>query len=443
MVANHQPQRILRKIPIAAIISAHITNFFVIISFFLFIVGGNVQNFNIGGRISFKVCELTSFIALLLMLIKCRNMRLPNNKLIKTISIWCGLSFVLLLVSLIRYSFEFSEFLTATLYLVRYFFYIVFAFISAFYVYKTKTVRRMLEMINIFYILVCLIGFLQFIIFPVAWDFYLIFWKLGVYWPNADHHINRLISTYLDPNYFSSCVLIGFCLNMFLLRLSKKENKLSNRIMYYLFFIIYVAAILLSKSRSGMIGLGAIVVLYFYASLNYRKLKPWKAALVFGIPLIAMYFVFFSNITVFERIRNVFTDDSAGARFKSWGVGFDMLVNTGFIGVGYNFYGALNDRLYGIVFESSGYANDSSLMLILVDSGVIGLIVYLRHLWLMIRSKRIPLSFRVSIIAFLIICNFNNLLFYGLWVVPFYFLVFVFVMSYKKKGVNNENTNNQ
>ena len=152
--------------------------------------------------------------------------------------------------------------------------------------------------------------------------------------------------------------------------------------------------------------------------------------LFFIIPIFSLWLVLFSNISVFERIRNTMNDASSFARFNSWEKGFFIAKQTGFIGTGYNLYGAFNGMFYGIVFESSGYANDSSLIQLFVTSGLIGTIVYIYHYCLIFKNKYLPKVFKVGLIAFIIICNFNNLLFYTLWIVPFYCIMFMFMFQY-------------
>ena len=129
-----------------------------------------------------------------------------------------------------------------------------------------------------------------------------------------------MVSTYLDPNYLSSCLLIGFCLNLFLINYYKKQNCIKYRL--FIYFFVYLLSILLTNSRSGILGLSIILIIYFYSSISYKRMNFFNTFLFFIIPIFSLWLVLYSNISVFERIRNTMYDASSFVRFNSWEKGF-------------------------------------------------------------------------------------------------------------------------
>ncbi len=179
-------------------------------------------------------------------------------------------------------------------------------------------------------------------------------------------------------------------------------------------------AILLTKSRSGILGLGIVVILYFLFTIDRKKITKSDILICFAFVFIGGYFVVFSDIQVFVRIREVFNDASAGARFISWQKSIEIIKDTNFLGIGYNMYGAYNEMFYGALNSSNTVAGvDSSLFLVLITTGLVGFITFIAHYARMYQSVN-NAAFRCLLIASIIVCNFNNLLFYSLWILPFY-----------------------
>ncbi|MCQ2387068.1 MAG: O-antigen ligase family protein [Clostridia bacterium] len=408
------------------------TYLMILIELFLYIVGGNVLSVTIQD-ITLRLSEIFSFVLGLALIGDMFSAKL--DKSILYILLWSILSFVLLMLNKFIYSFTFSELVVALLYLFRFFYSIFLTYLVSRYICKNRRQIDVLKYINKLYIIVCFIGFFQLVFFPVAFDWYGIFEKIGVDW-QGDPHINRLVSTDFDPNYLSSCLLLGVVVNFYLLKnFDLIDNKpfSSKCIKRYFIFAIYIVTILLTKSRSGLVGLIISISIFLLLSVNYNKIKVKYLLLAFILLFAVICLFLFSNISVFVRIRNFASDPSAKARFNSWAKGYEIMVKTYFMGIGYNFYPAYNSLVYDVVNTQSGMGTDSSLELIIITTGIIGLILFSTHLiklW-----KKIPNEIKSVLVASLVISNFNNLLFYSLWVFPFYLIVYIFVLS-KREGKN-------
>ncbi|MBR0427027.1 MAG: O-antigen ligase family protein [Clostridia bacterium] len=334
--------------------------------------------------------------------------------------------------------------------------------------------KYLYKYIIINYVVVSLFGIIQLITYPSAMDFYNIFYKIGVYFPNPDPHNGRLISTYFDPNFLAACLIIPLTL---ILNQYIKNGNLKNLIG----IVFFISIIILTVSRSGVLGICLILIINFILSIKFndRKidLKDAKMIRAFIIMItIGSFFIIltmFSNIPVFKRILNTKEDDSTYARVNSWSKGIEI-INNGygsendskiekkeekndgiidsskdkngknhsrgniFIGTGYNMLGFMESNQDKP--KSISFGNDSSIMVILISSGIIGMIYFIYiiistiyKLW---KEKEESIFNEVIIeiiISSLIICNFNNLLFYTLWIFPVFLLLNINEINYIEK----------
>ena len=401
-----------------------ISYLFILIDLFLVIVGGNVLSITLAGT-TIRVGEIFSIVLGVFLLPYLAGWH--KNRSVIYIVFWSLLSIVLILVNgFIVYRFSPNEILTAFLYLFRFAYFVLFAFIVARYAKIHHKQIHLLKYLNLLYVIVCLIGFLQLWLYPYANDWYAVFKAIGVNWV-GDPHIDRLVSTDFDPNYLASCLLIGIVINLILFNhvLKGKDKSFLTYIKYLLVFCIYALAIFLTKSRSGIVGVAVVAVVYFLYVYDFSKIKIWHMILFLIVICLAGYLVFFSDITVFGRIRNVFTDASAWARFASWGKGFEIILATCFMGIGYNLYPAYNVRFYEAAIGNTVGGMDSSLQLIFVTSGFVGIVLFAMHFINLWKNTGVVFEVKALLVAALVICNFNNLLFYSLWILPFYLLCFL------------------
>lgn len=388
--------------------------YFISFCLIIYIVGGNALSISLMGT-TFKLGELLliGLGAIMTPKIKIETLNRPFRYLIG----WAVLSLFLIFINTFIYSFTLLQSIKAFMYLFRLIFIIYTAYLVSIYLKKNNKILNSLELINACYLIVCLIGFYQLSFYPVANDWYNIFSIIGVRW-YGDPHINRLVSTDFDPNYLACCLLIGITINLYLWSKNKER-----RLYYFFSLIIFVISILLTKSRSGLLGLLIVVVLYWWLSINLRNIKLTDVVIFFGIIFIGGYLFLFSNISVFVRIRTMFNDPSALARFSSWKKSFEIIYNTKFIGIGYNYYGSYNEKFYGAIQSNSSAGVDSSLLMLLITTGVLGFILFMIHFvksYKLVKHKAI----KALMLATLVVCNFNNLIFYSLFLLPFYLIYF-------------------
>jgi len=203
-------------------------------------------------------------------------------------------------------------------------------------------------------------GIIQLIVLP---DFTVLNDELG--W---DPHQHRLASTFFDPNFVGAYFNIAIALLLNDMKGDKKNFHI------YATFLFLVTCVFLTFSRSAWGMLGIIIFLFgLYRNRN----------LLF-VSILIVFLAYFAVPRVQTRISGI-TDpaDSASYRLESWGNAFSLAKDNLLIGVGFNAYkyaqnnaGLLNGDTY---FEHSATGADSSILFVLVTTGLIGLFLFL--LW--------------------------------------------------------------
>ena len=400
-----------------------ILTFLVLFSCFLFFFAGNSLNvtiFSIGIRLTEIILFIVS--AFTFFYIKTRHkIKLFSHFLKDPISllfIWIVFSsFVSILLTLVGI-YTFQSLLEGILYPIRLLFFVFVVYIYKNYFDLLGIKHSKIENIIIrAFLLTCLVGFVQYFLFPRARDFYYLFLKIGVNWYyGSDPHIGRMVGLYFDPNYFSSILIIPTAItikNLF------NEKDSSSRAKHLLFLIIFVASILLTKSRSGFLGL--IVLLPI--QLIYTGIKKQNYPLIIVFMIISLFTIIilpFLNISVVNRVLSGVSDPSAQSRFWKWKIGIDAFASSPVLGIGFNMSKAYYETVnYSIV----GTGNDSSLIQVLMCSGTIGIIIFLFYLFNLFRNNKINPEYKFVYLAGLVICNFNELLFNPLWFFPITLLI--------------------
>lgn len=408
-----------------------------------YIILGNCLTFNLGDRIPIKIAEIIAFISCVILLILHRKEVLKISKDNIKIILW----FVIATIPMFLYRYNIKQMAYGALYSARIIATLAVAIVitNTFKKYEISGSKICKYFINN-YLVVGAIGIFQLIFFPVAFDFYDIFYNIGVYFTNPDPHQGRLISTYFDPNFLAACLIIPTILALdFFTKTGKRK--------YLLEVAFFITVIVLTVSRSGVAGVCLALFVYFLCTFKKKDKKIridtiTKRAFVVMMAT-AVIFVFltcFTEVRVFKRILGTFEDDSTYARVSDWSKGLkimdkkdddkketnDRIIKNNEInplfGIGYNMIGFTEQNADKAA--STSFGNDSSLILIFISSGVIGS-VYFAYVVLSRTIKgykeRNKYKFNISMITIILIsiavCNFNNLLFYTLWIFPIFVLL--------------------
>lgn len=256
--------------------------------------------------------------------------------------------------------------------------------------------------------LVSLFGFFQLAIFPDLTKF-----DVTLGW---DPHKNRLVSTFLDPNFVGAYITLGvICLTFF--------KNLYRRNIYILLYFIHVIALILTSSRSTWLMFALFIVIY---GMTINK-KLIAASFVIFI------LIYFAVPRIQTRISGT-TDpaDSAYYRFISWQNTFAIIKENYLFGVGYNRLRFVQ-KDYALFAAGSlgghaGSGSDSSVLTIFVTTGVFGAIIFLAGYLYGIKTS---LLWRSIAIPLLVESSFVNSLLYPQ--ILFVWIVMLFSYSFFDK----------
>ncbi len=265
------------------------------------------------------------------------------------------LFWVVALISLI-FSLKFS----GGLYLIRFIFYSLSFYIGFSLIKEGRvTLDRLFEVISIPSLIITFTGFLQLIFYPDLnrlTDF------------GYDPHQGRLVSTFLDPNFLGGFLSITSLVFIYLFIKSKKL------VWLFSFFLIFLA-VLLTFSRSAYLT-------FFVQVLIISLLKYRKILLILLIVPILLY-LFIPRFS--ERVQGALRFDvTAKERIESWQKGFYIFQQQPILGIGFNNLRDMMEqyqllKVYSADGGNSGAGLDSSFIVVLATTGVIGFTTYL--LW--------------------------------------------------------------
>lgn len=333
---------------------------------------------------------------------------------------------------------DFSLWFQSSLYFFRYLLYLsVFFFVYNFFKNLSVEEKRVYFRRTIFWlafsgVILALFGFIQLTVFP---DFSKFDPSLG--W---DPHKNRLASTFFDPNFTG-----GYLVSRLLL-----PSLLGGGFLGVLSIILVLLAIFFTFSRSawGML-LVTLIAKEAYALIKLKKNKMLVNLLlkILIIPIFA--FSIYRFVPAVQTRLSGITDPADSARFRltSWKNALTIARDNFWLGVGFNTYRFAQEK-YGF-FESnlplgghSGSGSDSSLLLVLATSGVLGLLSFLGFYLLLLfdawRNRTLLGSVVfASTLGILAQSVFVNSLFYSPILISWWILLGVYFASEQKKKLRS------
>ncbi|PIS21624.1 hypothetical protein COT51_01805 [candidate division WWE3 bacterium CG08_land_8_20_14_0_20_41_15] len=334
-------------------------------------------------------------------------------KVFLLVFLFCLIAFISLLFSLNRLAF--GSFLVSSLYLIRFVLYAMSGLLVSNYLRIEDFKDDLLKWITLSGLLLSIFGFFQLIFLP---DFSILDPSLG--W---DPHKNRLAATFFDPNFTGAYLVIAFVLSF--------GQRIKNLWVTTVLRGIILLGIFLTFSRSawGMLGIALFTLLLF------SKRKIYEKALFF----LFIAFLAFASYRLIPRVQTRLTgitDPSDSARFRliSWKNTLGFVKDNPIIGVGFNTYRFAQERkgLFDITNPLGGHSGsgaDSSLLLVLATTGVIGFISYISiHLFSIFRGiqEKAPPFLAISF-SLLAESNFINSLFYAPILLVWFFLLGIYL----------------
>ncbi len=263
-----------------------------------------------------------------------------------------------------------NEILKSSLYLIRFIEYSSLIFIVPDIIKSTIDQHKTVFKTFIATTLIALAGFIQLLIYPNLNKLEEFGW---------DPHMNRLVSTWLDPNFIGGFLAFMIAITMGILVFSQKWR---SKIILGAISAFWLIALFLTYSRSGYIA--AIIVIFIIGIIKSRKILA--IALIIG--LLGVSVSQRAQQRLDDLIRSATTiiyttadtpDPTAKLRILSWQQTFELIGKNPLFGSGYNTlrYVKLNAGHINSTQTHSASGSDSSFLTILATTGIFGLIPFI------------------------------------------------------------------
>jgi len=267
---------------------------------------------------------------------------------------------------------------------------------------SVKEKRSLMTMLIIALFVTAFIGWFQYLVLPDLRFMVLFGW---------DDHLNRLIGSLLDPGFTSVLMVFG-SLSTLLIFLKRKSW------IYLALSMFFVLTLAFTYSRAGYLAL--LVGLVAVAKLR----KEYKAVGLVTAAFFVIVTLLPRGIGEGVRLERTF---SITARFQSYYEALVVWTSSPVFGVGYNSYCLVKSALFPMTntLSHSCSGSDSSLLLVLATTGVVGLmiLIYIGVKLVKIVEKNIYGQVFISCFVALIVHSlFVNSLFYP-WVMGWMVLI--------------------
>ncbi|KKQ75922.1 MAG: hypothetical protein US97_C0029G0006 [Microgenomates group bacterium GW2011_GWF1_38_5] len=284
-----------------------------------------------------------------------------------------------------------KDLMVGFLYLIRLISY--FSFAHAVYYISTgdKEKEKIITFLYLSITSFLIIGFVQYIYYFDLRDLYNIGW---------DDHYFRFVSTLFDPAYTALVLIIGLIILL-------EFNLPISKYLKYIFTVLFIISILLTFSRAGYL------TLIGYFLIKYKKY-------VLKILLISVAIILFILILPKPKSSGVeiYRTFSIYSRLDNYYETFNIFKIHPLFGIGFN-----NICLYRVGYlnvdnikSHSCSGSDSSILLLLASSGILGLVTFINVIFNFIKNP-ITNSYNRMLfyLIFITLINslFNNSLFYN------------------------------
>lgn len=301
--------------------------------------------------------------------------------------------------------FKSNSVLIGGLYLLRLVIYCCFAVFCLNYT-KGSTARKKLVFNSLILVSIASVvfGWIQYLFYPDLRTLVYLGW---------DDHLYRLVGTFLDPGFTSLIIVLGIILSF------------SSNIILPLFLIVTLA---FTYSRAGYLAfLGAMI---FMAFLTKKVKKVILLVLFLGVV------IWFLPRPAGQGI-NLARTYSISARLQNYIETLKIAKESPIFGIGFNNICLAKEKYLGKkdLESHSCSGSDSSLLLILATTGIVGLLIFVYGVIKMINlvsTNSYGKIFLVSLVALFIHSFFVNSLFYS-WIMGF-FAILSSLLSFKEKS---------
>jgi O-antigen ligase len=321
---------------------------------------GEIARIQFGNNIALNLLDIiVASVALLYIVKKIKQQELPKNPIIQAISLFIGIAIISLLVNLSWL--KTNQAAVALLYLLRWISYAIIYFsVKETLPKKKKSIANLLVIAGG---ALLTLGYLQLIVFPSLQPIYNLGW---------DRHLYRMVSTFLDPNFFGTFLVLYLIYILGHIQLIRSDNK-KRKLLFCTIAIFTIIAIFLTYSRSAILSLVTSTIIYFLLINKKRLIVGTLLIIIVGILCILP----FSHIENLNLLRS----NSSKARLETWRNASKIFQKNIILGVGFNTYRYAQIK-YNLRRDNTSIAShadagsDNSLLFVLATTGIIGFISY-------------------------------------------------------------------
>ncbi|MGL5963436.1 MAG: hypothetical protein ACRCZ2_03420, partial [Fusobacteriaceae bacterium] len=248
---------------------------FIIFTIGTFIIMGNSSTIDLSGGMLYKglPVKITDLCFLLIVLKNLKLVIKPPKIEDNLFMVWIIWGIISIFLNFYIYEYDFPQIRYGILYPIRMLIYLLGTQYIVENLKRRFSFRKMMNKLNFYYTITCIIGIFQYIFYPVAFDFYDVLKSLNVYILNPDPHYNRLFGTYLDPNFLGSILVFPVGLTLAEIFTARYKKRKIMKIVQLMFQILIV---ILTSSRSGILGVFIVLTVFFIIDIMNVNSKMKK-----------------------------------------------------------------------------------------------------------------------------------------------------------------------
>jgi O-antigen ligase len=275
-----------------------------------------------------------------------------------------ALNAVAIVVTAVRFDLTAGEVAFSSLYLIRWSLY------AAVYLFALTALRpvagpRLIRVAVTVCAAFAAFGIIQSIFLP---NFAFIVYPDAIPYVDWDVQGNRLVSSFLDPNFAGAFIMFG----LLFIHAQAADGKPS-----YPLLALFWVALILTLSRSSIIATVLGLGLLTFRTRSFRRLFLPLACLALVGLLVADRLVEFAS--TYHKLTLL--DPSALTRLSAWLLAWRVFTDNPLIGVGYNTFGIVRATYGSAASGNMAFGSDGGILYMAAVSGIVGVALLGAVLW--------------------------------------------------------------
>lgn len=345
------------------------------------------------GTVPIYFIDILAGVSLLWVMIKLlmRQLALPPGQILTSFCIFTAVAALSLLLTPISVSSD--ERFISSLYLLR-----LIAYFCIFLLVHDSKDTIVLCRLRIVGVILAALGWIQYFFYPNLRNLEYLGW---------DPHLQRIFSTYLDPNYFGLILVLSIILWWFTLKNVPVVRALG---IAFLFLTL-----LFTHSRSSYLTLGVVMSGYLLLS------RRWMIVAIMLLSFIVAIVLLPQPAGEGGSLLRVFTLE---ARLENWRMGMEMVRDYPLLGVGFDTLryakASYLPETIDVSSSNSGAGLDNSFLFVAATTGLVGLTAFLLFVYRVFRYT--DSLGKIVLVAILTHSLFQNSFFFP-WIMAWMWMV--------------------